>query len=54
MVLCSDIKVADATTCLAGEYMCPSDKCIAASIVCDGFQDCDNNEDEDTDFCGIS
>jgi len=53
MILCSDVRVADAITCHASDYLCASGKCISASIVCDGFTDCANNEDEETVFCGI-
>ena len=40
-------------TCYADEYRCP-DKCVEASMVCDGYYDCQNNEDEDFNFCGIT
>ena len=41
-------------TCSAGEYRCWPDQCVSACVVCDGYVDCENDTDEDVDFCGIA
>ena len=38
--------------CYPGEYRCWPDQCLSACVVCDGFPDCENDKDEDPQFCG--
>ena len=40
--------------CSAGDYRCWPDQCVSACVVCDGYVDCENDTDEDVDFCGIA
>jgi len=38
--------------CYPGEYRCWPDQCLSSCVVCDGFPDCENDKDEDPQFCG--
>ena len=40
--------------CMKDEFPCPGEeiKCIPLILACDGFADCNGDEDEHVDACG--
>lgn len=40
-------------TCLDGHLKCNNGKCVHNQYVCNGYNDCVDNSDEDANFCKV-
>lgn len=38
-------------SCQRNEFTCPNDRCIPGELVCNGYEDCANGEDENEENC---
>lgn len=41
------------TQCHSSEFLCKNQKCVLVGFICNGYNDCGDNSDEDAALCSM-